>query len=433
MNAKRLFIQIANQDPKSMSETETNYTKNGTEYSLGENNAETYLDSLNIDIKLEEVERNFYKKRAKYSNKIQSIVLAVVYGILVINAIVFLFFANVEENQKCDLSNKPVIGFFTTCGLSLTLILTIKCIQIRKVNDVFKMRNEIYQFLVVEIIFHLAAMIIYNNDSITFDYNIFLFIWVTVLFSISFGYPLYLSYQKKYSIGDIEKKNTNKEKNSYHKFIDIIKNPEKVKFFIEFSKVDFSVENIIFYRSVKAYQSLRIRHDRRRLYKKIIDNFLKSDSKLEINISSRVRTNILETTNMNTKNPQRDCFDEALEEIIQLMYINSYPSFLQHNLYSEMIINTETLDKNYFLKAQSSEDTQDLDQQKDIKLKTVKHCANEMVSQNWIVDDIVTEIGNEIDSKTDHDFKTKNESSISDDDPENANKSDQDGEESNNN
>ncbi|KAJ6246545.1 regulator of g protein signaling [Anaeramoeba flamelloides] len=367
MNAKRLFVQIANQDSKSISETETTSGKKDTEPSSDENNAETYLGSLNIDIKLKEVERNFYKKRAKYSNKIQSVVLAVIYIILALVVVLLLVFGDVKQDDQCNLDSNLVVSVSYSLGIFFTVILIIKCIQIRKINDVFKMRNEIYQFLALSILSYIIMSIIYGTDSFSLQYSFYVLGGICILYTIAFGYPLYLSYQKKFSIANIEKNNSNKEKNSYQKFIDLIKNPEKVKYFIEFSKMDFSVENILFYRSVKAYQSLNIKYDRKRLCKKIIDNFIKNCSKLEINIASDVRKNILETTNM--KRPQRDCFDQALQDIIELMYINSYPSFLQHNLYSEMIINTDTIDKHYFLKVQSSDDIEDHDQQKEIKLK----------------------------------------------------------------
>ncbi|KAJ6241078.1 regulator of g protein signaling [Anaeramoeba flamelloides] len=375
MNAKRLYVQLANTSQSSVSEQDTSTVNDSSSLSSVENSG-NYLDSLNIDVKLADVEKNFYRERALHSEKIQIITLLSVYAFLITTSCLIFFFDHIWNRNTCRLDSPILLALTSVFGVITFIIMTVKCIQIRKINDAYKIKNEIYRFYFLTILINIVGSSLLSNDLRQFQYKHYVLLATYCIYLIAFGYPLFLSYQKKFSIESLEKDCNNKDKNSFQKFMEIIDHPEKVKYFIDFTKSDFSVENILFYRAVKAYQHSKHKLQRRRLGKRIVNNFVQTESKLELNLENSVRTKTLEAAS--NKKAQRDCFDVALKSIVELMYTNSYPSFLQSNLFAEMVINTDNMDKGYILEYEKGDedkvDKKNIDE-KDILLQELKNEA----------------------------------------------------------
>ncbi|KAJ6227555.1 regulator of g protein signaling [Anaeramoeba flamelloides] len=90
------------------------------------------------------------------------------------------------------------------------------------------------------------------------------------------------------------------------------------------------------------------------MIKELLNNFIIKNSPLTINISSNSREKTIQNCNKYLNNIEllddhSQVFSEALDEIICLMYYDTFPQFIQSQTYLEMVIKIEQINPDQFL------------------------------------------------------------------------------------
>lgn len=104
------------------------------------------------------------------------------------------------------------------------------------------------------------------------------------------------------------------------------------KVFREFLRSEFSEENMLFWlacEELKRENSPEVVEEKARL---IYEDYISILSPKEVSLDSRVR----EVINRNMVDPSPNTFDEAQLQIYTLMHRDSYPRFLNSNMYRKM-------------------------------------------------------------------------------------------------
>ncbi|CAL2047184.1 unnamed protein product [Caenorhabditis brenneri] len=107
------------------------------------------------------------------------------------------------------------------------------------------------------------------------------------------------------------------------------------KLFAEFLKGEYSDENILFWQAceeLKREKNLEKIEEKARI---IYEDFISILSPKEVSLDSRVRENV----NTNMSRPSASTFDQAQNQIYTLMQRDSYPRFLQSNIYRKTVSN----------------------------------------------------------------------------------------------
>ncbi|ORX99094.1 regulator of G protein signaling superfamily [Basidiobolus meristosporus CBS 931.73] len=113
----------------------------------------------------------------------------------------------------------------------------------------------------------------------------------------------------------------------------LLNNPALLEQFKMFAAREFSVENIMFYESCLRFRQSAWQSEAAITSEavNIFDKFIAYESPLTINLTGRTRQAIEDTLGDNVCHVHM--FDEAIEEIKDLMFRNTFPRFLQSNRY----------------------------------------------------------------------------------------------------
>uniref|UniRef100_A0A0N4ZYH2 RGS domain-containing protein n=1 Tax=Parastrongyloides trichosuri TaxID=131310 RepID=A0A0N4ZYH2_PARTI len=113
----------------------------------------------------------------------------------------------------------------------------------------------------------------------------------------------------------------------------LLNNKSGQRYFAEFLKSEFSDENILFYQAceeLKREKNVEKIEEKARI---IYEDFISILSPKEVSLDSRVR----EIINNNMVHPTAHTFDEAQAQIFTLMQRDSYPRFLNGEVYKRLI------------------------------------------------------------------------------------------------
>nr|XP_061786762.1 regulator of G-protein signaling 21-like isoform X1 [Nerophis lumbriciformis] len=112
-------------------------------------------------------------------------------------------------------------------------------------------------------------------------------------------------------------------------FEELMKNSDGVETFSRFLRTEFSEENLDFWLACEEYHTL---HSDKKLLSKakhIYALFIESDAPKEVNIDYKTKVAIQEEL----AEPTRTCFQAAQLKVYSLMKKDSYPRFLQSDMY----------------------------------------------------------------------------------------------------
>ncbi|KAJ3447594.1 double hit isoform b [Anaeramoeba flamelloides] len=346
-NSSNSATNSKNKSKKSKSETE----KISTSSTIKED-GDVLIDYFNIDVKLKDVETQFYKKQSVYSEKMVFRILILFTIIFAIMSIPLYYLVGIEDTETCNFTGESTGNtVWTTIYMILISCTLFSIFSIRKVKDNFFLRNELILLTIIQIAYGIVFSISENME------NINMLFYSTVVFDISVSLvymiiPIFLSYKKeKHQKKILHNKNhseiSNDKNNSYQQFINILNNNDSVKYWIEWSKLNYSIENISFYQFVRNFEMTKKAKRRKKISKQIFNTFIKDGSPLQINISYETRSEITQSFENDDKNI--DLFANAKQDILDLMFTNSFPFFIQSNSFYEMKINTPQVDIESFI------------------------------------------------------------------------------------
>ncbi|XP_023662349.1 regulator of G-protein signaling 18 isoform X2 [Paramormyrops kingsleyae] len=116
-------------------------------------------------------------------------------------------------------------------------------------------------------------------------------------------------------------------------FEELLRHSDGVEMFSKFLKSEFSEENIQFWLACNDYKSTRSDSKRLNKAKTIYALYIEADAPKEINIDHPTKV----TIQQNIRLPTVSCFDVAQSKVFSLMKKDSYPRFLQSNMYLRII------------------------------------------------------------------------------------------------
>ncbi|KAJ3429853.1 regulator of g protein signaling [Anaeramoeba flamelloides] len=424
-------------------------------------NGEYYFNYLNLDVKIREVERKFFQKKSRLSEKFMFKCLSIQF--LFYNTFFLVIYYNSELKKNKNCKNAKVDWTFVVNVVLMILnvsILLLSTFLIRKIKDNYKIKNEINLTILLMCIFLIFAWLPYMSKDINYHIRWPVLIFAFLQLFLTYGYPLYWSFrfqknQNKINVNSNNKKKSNNDNDngngndddddddndndndndnyndndnendneqntdflndSFQKFINIIEDQEKVHYWILYSKKNYSVENIFFYKTIKSYQNFlnrtkrkikkknlhkenkniklnkiknrKFMQQKKNLIDQIVKNFIEENSPLVINISSETRGRIKEiySNHLNNDDQQKnlipdDIFDAALQEITHLMFIDTWPQFIESPLYFEMIIKIEQINPDQYLNKNNADGDGSTNDgyQKTNKFKNVYHTDHDI-------------------------------------------------------
>uniref|UniRef100_A0A915JSP7 RGS domain-containing protein n=1 Tax=Romanomermis culicivorax TaxID=13658 RepID=A0A915JSP7_ROMCU len=113
----------------------------------------------------------------------------------------------------------------------------------------------------------------------------------------------------------------------------LMKNKIGQKMFADFLKGEFSDENILFWMACEELKKERNREKIEEKARIIYEDFVSILSPKEVSLDSRVR----EIVNNKMVHPDAHTFDEAQEQIFQLMQRDSFPRFISSQIYKDLL------------------------------------------------------------------------------------------------
>ncbi|KAJ6246577.1 regulator of g protein signaling [Anaeramoeba flamelloides] len=353
---KRFIKSVNTEETTSTSkEKKTSRLNEEQESSILNSTAESHFwegiieddDEEGINKKFQKVERKFYQKRIHISGKYMSLAILLHFLLMLIFITLIQLVDKVEKmpDNSCDYGNY-FVPFIASISLLHILLFSYYLIKIWKIKDNFKIRNQLYMIfitcLLTTVIMTLKTQI---NKKIMWQWP-FGFILI-VQYWIVLGYPLWLS-RKQHSLAKNTKKKNNNSDNednedTVEKFTHVLNDKNKSKYFFKFLQLDYSIENLLFYQAVTSFEKINPnkKTKKKKYCQQIINNFIKVDARLEVNLDHSTRNNTLELTEKDPTNSA--CFEEAKQKIFFLMFSGSYPNFLSSKQYYEMMIEIDQI------------------------------------------------------------------------------------------
>ncbi|KAJ3444716.1 regulator of g protein signaling [Anaeramoeba flamelloides] len=106
------------------------------------------------------------------------------------------------------------------------------------------------------------------------------------------------------------------------------------KFFMNFLKSQFTEENLLFFDKVNTFKKIKKKDELKNEAKNIYGKFIEEGAKMQINIDSVTRNNII--TKVKSNNINSDIFEQAQNQIYFLMLNDPYSRFLDSPDYEEL-------------------------------------------------------------------------------------------------
>ncbi|KAJ6233369.1 double hit [Anaeramoeba flamelloides] len=308
--------------------------KNITKKHIDETSSTHVTDnSLDFEKTIPEIEKRILKRRAIFSEKFFFLILTSILVVILLIAIIIFYTRDINRTTRKYSSDKVFLAMLVVLVCSLLGNLIYLLIKIRKIKDPYKIKKEIYG-VVMNQIFIIVLFVINQTTGNHIRNRLLALITCFNQYLIVFGYPLYLSF-----VSDKKSKETINQKESiYPKFLEIINNKSKRIYFVKFCESDYSIENIMFYQASKAYKNSNSKKKRKKLIQKIYKQFISPTAPLQINISSKVSKEIIKE--IDNGSVDADLLNAPCKEIMELMYTNTYPLFLDSDFHSNMLIET---------------------------------------------------------------------------------------------
>ncbi|KAJ3443121.1 regulator of g protein signaling [Anaeramoeba flamelloides] len=374
-SAKRMYINIT-ANTASGSKTSNSKDQKSNMNEKPSKMCNEYLDTLDLDVKLREVEKQFFKRKTRIYERFMPKALSILFLFF---HLVFFLLTNLtdlklESSCEKDGFHWGLIFHYIVIWPNI-LVLVITTFLIRKIKDTYKTKNEI-NMSIINLCLYILFLYLPIYPESNYDHIRWEFVAITLIqFTISFAYPIYWSTRFEKTKKQIKKDNQlNGANNSstFQKFQKIIEGAETVQYWINYSKLNYSVENILFYRTFKAFKSLK-KNKKKKKYSKMIEymlkNFIENNSPLIINISSHVRNNIINTCKKEVEEEIPDnVFDAAFNEIVNLMFTDTWPQFLESKLYFEMILKVEQINPDQYLKLQNIDADEEQEDENNLNL-----------------------------------------------------------------
>ncbi|KAK3545443.1 hypothetical protein QTP70_007704 [Hemibagrus guttatus] len=124
-------------------------------------------------------------------------------------------------------------------------------------------------------------------------------------------------------------------------FEHLIKSPSGRNNFRQFLKSEFSEENLLFWLACEELKKETNRTVVEQTVKQMYEDYVSVLSPREVSLDSRAR----EVISKNMLNPSSQTFDEAQQQIYTLMQRDSYPRYMNSNVYADLIASLETEEK----------------------------------------------------------------------------------------
>ncbi|KAJ6230041.1 double hit [Anaeramoeba flamelloides] len=290
-------------------------------------------DSLAFEKTIPEIEKRILKRRAIFSEKFFFLVLTSILVLILILAIIIFYTRKINRTTRKYSSDKVFLAMLVLMVCILLGNLIYLLVKIRKIKDPYKIKKEIYGVVVNQFVI-IVVFVINQLSGVYIRNRVLALITCFNQYLIVFGYPLYLSFRyEKKSKETIEQKEA-----IYPRFLEIINNKSKLPYFVKFCESDYSIENIMFYQASKTYKNSNSKKKRKKLIQKIYKQFIIPTAPLQINISSKVSNEV--SNEINNGSVDVNLLQPPCSEILELMYTNTYPVFLESDFYSNMLIET---------------------------------------------------------------------------------------------
>ncbi|KAJ3431743.1 double hit isoform b [Anaeramoeba flamelloides] len=328
------------------------------------------IDIFNIDVKLKNVETQFYRKRSRYSERVMFFGLVILTILFFIFALPLYFFTPIKDSDNCNLSkSNSGTDIMSAIYLLNFLIVIIMVFLIRKVKEDSFVKKELFLLTAIQFVWMVFWVILeYENiqEGLCLTAIIGTFLYSLIYMVV----PIYYS-----SVKEKKKKTKQKDEsesiNDFQYFENILNSKENVKYWIEWSKLNYSIENISFYQFVRTYEKIKKgSKKKKRLSKNIMETFITESSPLQINISYKVRKKL--SDNYKSNPIEINLFADAKKEIVDLMLRNSYPLFLESQFFFEMKLAEKKIDPNSFLNVGKEDDASSVDSKKNVGKDTIE-------------------------------------------------------------
>ncbi|XP_053101859.1 regulator of G-protein signaling 13 [Hemicordylus capensis] len=103
-------------------------------------------------------------------------------------------------------------------------------------------------------------------------------------------------------------------------------------------RTEYSDENFEFWSACEKYKKIASQKRRTAVAWKLFKEYIQPQAPREINIDSPAREGII----TNIQEPTQSCFDEAQKIVYMHMERDSYPRFLQSEIYQNLLFNLST-------------------------------------------------------------------------------------------
>ncbi|KAJ6234303.1 regulator of g protein signaling [Anaeramoeba flamelloides] len=335
----------------------------GSDNSSQQSGSKKLYDDENIEIyqkeQIEKVERNFFSYQSRVSERMLFQILTVLFLLFSILVIILYFCTRLKSMKDCIRMDSRIenLPFNILFGL-FTILWFIVLFAIKEIKDNYFIRIEIYIvffFSVLYIPVNLYGANTTNFKIMIISTNIYQFI-VALIF---LGIPVIETYRRQRLIRAANSKSNdalnpddNINQEAFCEFTKIINDPNNFQYWVSFTQLNYTVENIMFYRLHLLFKKQKSKRKRIKISKQIINNFFLTSSSLQINIGSETRRSTIDLYLADPSNIL--LFDDAIQKICNLMYYNSYPLFVRSKIYQEMLIQENYVDP---LKYQNEKDS----------------------------------------------------------------------------
>ena len=202
-------------------------------------------------------------------------------------------------------------------------------------NDASRIRNELIGITVVLSVDFCISMI--NKFAVT-DTNVqhIVDLWVNLLCTISIFlgsllFPLILVLKNNKKSNAVFKSKEDLKQNKKSSFDHYMEHPQALQVFKEYLVTELALENLLFMQQIREYQSANDPKKAGNIIKEVQASFINANSEYEINITSGTRKRLLEK--VKTGSIDKDLFDEAAKEVVQMLKSDVFPRFVKSSLY----------------------------------------------------------------------------------------------------
>jgi hypothetical protein len=266
-------------------------------------------------------------------------------------------------NPECQKACNQQEGFALRAFIVLVAILEIPylllCIYMRKMDDEFSIRNELFFCIIFSSLMMIGMIILVIVPGAFWPQQSYIgyLLGVTLIgtFVVSVVYPLVNTWfpggvfnaiwrlikrqkgeEKEDAETPVEMTGADEKKgptvNQIEYFLTVNEGKEHFK---QFLVREFSVENLMFYTEVQYYKKIDDENDLKETAKTIHETYVELGAPFEINIDNGIRTQVAEA--LSSGKPTTTTFDAAEQAVLTVMREESFPRFKKSRLYQQFV------------------------------------------------------------------------------------------------